>query len=387
MKIKIQKLLYWSIILQIIATQGLLTFIVFNYVGVWEIKKILHPLSILCIFTVFLLKAIKGFKISLLDIFLFIYLIIQFLFFCFNINSLESGYIGFRELFLIFVLTFTFHQLEIDKHLWYKILNLVFYLLILNSIFIIITYVLGPEKYMKWLTKRYYWGVDPLYNFQIGTFYSFLRSPALIGNAPSVGFFSFLAYVLMDNEKRFKFKKKIAFFPLFFSFSRSVYVMIFLYEMFKFFTKKEHLKKLVLVLKIIVPIVIFGLIFLSKFKILSTASLKARFYLWQNKINIDYNVLFGGAIGKVGGAARGNGFISILDSYWLFLMMSIGIIGIVLTILFFYEKSRRENRILFTLIAVSIAGIFVNLTQSIVILTLLPILFLKIKEPKNAQTN
>jgi hypothetical protein len=76
---------------------------------------------------------------------------------------------------------------------------------------------LGPEKYMKMITGRYQWGIDPEFKFKISNFYKFWRSPALIGDAASVGYFSVIGYLLMDQNKKFKNKKYIALFPLIFS--------------------------------------------------------------------------------------------------------------------------------------------------------------------------
>jgi hypothetical protein len=43
MKVKLNKLFYWSILIQILATQGVLSFLVFDYLGNWEIKKFFIP--------------------------------------------------------------------------------------------------------------------------------------------------------------------------------------------------------------------------------------------------------------------------------------------------------------------------------------------------------
>jgi len=380
MKVKLNKFFYWSILFQILATQGVLFFIIFKYMGNWEIKKILHPISFFLVIIVFILKSIKKIKITILDILFFGYFLILFAVMFFNIDNVESAYIVFREVYFIFILVFIFSQVEICQEQWYKVLNLIFYVLILNSIFILITNYLGPEKYMKMITGRYQWGIDPEYKFKISNFYKFWRSPALIGEAASVGYFGAIGYLLMDQNKKFKNKKYIALFPLIFSFVRSAYVVFFIYEFLKFFTKKKNLKILVLILKTGVPILlIFGFV-LSKYDILSLESLYHRFYLWENKIDIDYNSLFGGAIGNVGGGVRGQGFISTIDSYWLFMLFSSGIIGISLTISFIYEKSMKTNKFIFILISFFIAGFFVNLTQSLVFLALFPLLFIRFKK-------
>jgi len=137
---------------------------------------------------------------------------------------------------------------------------------------------------------------------------------------------------------------------------------------------------LVLIFKIGIPVIILGFFSLSKYKVFSTASLFDRFRLWGSEINIDYNVVFGGAIGNVGGGARGGGFIETIDSYWLFLLLSVGIVGIVISLLFIYEKSKKTNKYLFILISFFFAGFLVNLTQSIVFLVLFPMLFIRVKE-------
>ena len=129
-----------------------------------------------------------------------------------------------------------------------------------------------------------------------------------------------------------------------------------------------------------------GILFvLSNYSILSTTSLLERFELWSIDYELEYNYLFGGAIGNVGGGARGEGFIATLDSYWLFLFFSSGIIGVFLALTFILEKSRNTNKFLFTLIAFGIAGFFVNLTQSIVFLAMFPLLFISIKKNNGSQ--
>ena len=306
MKIKIKKLFYWSIIFQILSTQGVLFFIIFKYLGNWELKRILHPISFILVVTFFILKSIKKIKISILDITFFIYFFVIFLVMIFNVDGLETGYIVFREVYFLFILIFIFSQIKIERKHFIKVLNLMLILLLLNSLFIFLTNYLGPEKFMIMITDRYKWGIDPEYKFKISNFYKFWRSPALIGDAASVGYFSIISYLLMDQDKNFNKTKYIALFPLFFSFVRSAYLVFFLYEFLKFFTQKKNLKILVLIFKIGIPILIVSIIMLSEYNILSTASLYDRFHLWSNNTNVDYSFLFGGEIGRVGGGARGD---------------------------------------------------------------------------------
>jgi hypothetical protein len=46
LKIDLTKVAFWGILVQIIATQGILSFYVFNLIGLWEVKKFLHSLGI-----------------------------------------------------------------------------------------------------------------------------------------------------------------------------------------------------------------------------------------------------------------------------------------------------------------------------------------------------
>lgn len=380
MKVKLNKFFYWSILFQVLATQGVLSFIIFKFLGNWEIKKLLHPISFFLVVMVFIVQSSKKIKITILDILFFGYFLVLLVVMFININNLESAYIVFREVYFVFILIFIFSQVEIRQEQWDKVLNLIFYFLILNSVFILLTNYLGPEKYMRMITGRYQWGIDPEFKFKISNFYKFWRSPALIGDAASVGYFSVIGYLLMDQNKKFKNKKYIALFPLIFSFVRSAYLVFFIYEFLKFFTKKKNLKILVLIFKIGVPLLLILGFVLSKYDILSLESLQHRFYLWENNTEIDYNSFFGGAIGNVGGGVRGQGFISTIDSYWLFMLFSSGIIGISLTILFIYEKSIKTNKFLFILLSFLFAGFFVSLTQSLVFLALFPLLFIRLKK-------
>lgn len=380
MKVKLENFFYGSIIFQILATQGVLFFIIFKFLGNWELKKILHPISFFLIVIIFVMKAAKRISFSILDIVFFSYLTILFFTLLFNIETLESTYVVFREVFFLFILIFIFSQVTITKKKWNKVLNLIFFLLILNSIFIVLTTYLGPEKYMKMITGRYQWGIDPEYKFKMSNFNIFWRSPALIGEAASVAYFSVFAYFFMDQSDKFKKKKYLALFPLFFSFIRSAYLVFLVYEFLKFFTQKKNLKILIIIFKIGIPSIIIIVLFLAKYEILSIASLYDRFYLWGNETNVDYNYLFGGAIGKVGGGARGQGFIATIDSYWLFVLFSGGIIGVVFSILFIYEKIKKTNKFIFILISFFLAGFFIHLTQSLVFLVFFPLLFINIKE-------
>lgn len=381
MKVKTPKLYYYSILFQVLSTHGILWFFVFNFIGFWELKSLVHPISLMFLFTTFLFQAVRKIKISVFDILLFGYFLLSFIILLFNAPEISKIYLSSREVFLIYILIFIYSQIHISKGLMNKILNLVKILVFVNIIFIILTFYLGPEEYMKMLTGRYFWGIDPDYKFKISNFYKFWRSPGLIGDAASIGYFGLISYLLFD---RFSPKKKVTKFFSFglvlFSFVRSVYLVLFIYEFLKFFTKKKNLKNLMLVLKFGAPIILgFGL-YLSKYNIFSLTSFFIRIKHWFNDIDVNFNLIIGGAIGKIGAAVRGNGFAATVDNYWLYLIMSLGLVGFVLIILFIRDKMKIDNKFVFILIAFLAAGVFITLTQSIVFLAMFPLFFINIYE-------
>lgn len=380
MKLKLNHFFYWSIIIQIISTQGLLTFVIFKFLGNWELKKYVHLVSIILIFFCFFFKSIKKFKITIIDLLFFCFFIVQSIILYTNVNNFESIYLCFRETFLIYFLIFVFNQIQLDEQEWNKILMIIFYLIIINSLFIILTSIIGGKEYVQLLTGKRFWATDLEYKFKISNYYGFYRSPALIGDAASVAYFGLISYVLFDNSKQFRTKKIFCLFPLIFSFVRSAYLVFIIYETLKFISKKSNIKNIVVIGKVLLLLSIPLGFILNKYKLLSTYSINDRFRLWTNNIKVDFNFYYGGAIGKIGAAVRGRGFIAILDSYWLYLLMSFGIIGITILTLFVYEKTQNKKKMYYVLIGFILAGFFVNLTQSIVLLALFPLLFLKLKK-------
>ena len=127
-----------------------------------------------------------------------------------------------------------------------------------------------------------------------------------------------------------------------------------------------------------IPIVLLFLIWpLYNSNLLSSESFFMRIDHWVNNISMKFNWFFGGAIGKVGGAARGEGVIATIDSYWFLILMSTGVLGISLIIIYLYEKSLGNQQLKIILIGFFFACFFVTITQSMSFLVLFPLLFLK----------
>lgn len=380
MKVKISNFFYGSIIVQVLSTQGILLFIFFNFFNFWELKSLIHPLSFILIACVFLIRKVKNIKFQSIDVIFFGYLFISFLILVFNVLSLNKIFLTFREIFLVFILIFIFSQIILSIKEWNNILKLFHYLTIINLFFVGLTYYLGPEDYMKLLTGRYFWGIDPEYKFKMSNFSKFWRSPALIGSPGSAGYFGLIVYFFMDRDEKYKKKKWISLMLMILSFVRSAYLVFVIYEGLKFFTKRKNLLRLVLVLKYSLPLLVLAGFYLSKYNLLSTKSIFIRFSHWSNDIDVNFNLLFGGGIGKVGNAVRGSGFKATIDSYWFLLLISIGFIGIFLAVLFIINKRKQDNKFIIMLFSFMIGGVFITYTQGIVFLSLFPLFFLKINK-------
>src|SRR5690606_22446662 len=99
--------------------------------------------------------------------------------------------------------------------------------------------------------------------------------------------------------------------------------------------KTKNLRKLELIIPYILPSILLIMIPLYFLRILSVNSIIARLEHWIHDLNVDFNFLLGGAIGEIGSAVRGDGFIATLDSYWLLMLMSVGALGIITIFLYF----------------------------------------------------
>ena len=383
MRLKLSNILFFGILLQLISTQGILTFNFFKLFGYWELKSLIHPIAVVIILIYFSLKIFykQKIKVSSIDVMLFLYLGLSTIMLILNAQGIKPAYLAFREVFLLFILIFIYSQESIDLVKWRKLLKIIYYLTLLNILFVGLTYVMGPKNYMLFVTGNFYWPIDPEYLFKISNFNIFWRSPALIGSAGAVAFFGLISFFLFTQDEIYNKKKWLPLILVFLSFIRSAYLVLGIYLLLKFFYKKKNWLKLKNRFVYILALMLLLIYPLFKYNIFSATSIYMRIDNWINNIDTDFNLFFGGSLGKVGAAARGEGFIATLDSYWLLLLMSIGIIGIFLSLLFVYEKAKHKMQILFFTIAFFMAGFFITLTQSIPFLVLFPLLFIKKVKP------
>lgn len=376
-KLDLSIIAFIGLIIQIFSTQGILTYNFFKLLGLWQLKMFLHPIGVMLVLGSFLIKVIKNEQKSVKTetFLLFYYLFFQYIFIItLGKFSLSSFYYSFREVVLILLLIAIYPFFNFNLKQFELITKILFCLVVLNILFIFLNFYLGVEKYMLLMTGRFYWTTDPLLNFKISTFLGILpRSPGLIGESAAVGFFGVFSFFFIRNSKL----KKYIWLPLllvFLSLTRSAYLVIFLFFIFKIFSKRKNFKKFIY----FSPTILVFFFFLEKLNLLSAKSLWMRVDNWLNKVKLESNLFLGGNLNNIGTAAPiGSGFAATMDSYWLLVFHGIGILGICLVIYFLVKKVGYKKNKLFFLIAISTAGIFVTLTQSIPFLVFFPLLSIK----------
>lgn len=379
MKIKVNQLIFFAILFQILSTQGVLTYLFFDLFGFWELKSVLHPLSLLFLILSFIFKY-QSLKIRYEDVLFGIYFFFLIILLFINVSSFFSFYISFREVFVIFILSFLFNQFKFSHSQYTFLVNFLYTLVILNLFLVFLTYILGPISFIELLIGRSFWGVDEVTRFKISSYKAGIwRSPGAVGSSGALAYFALFSYFIIDQRDNQNFKKILAFVLLFSTFTRSAFLCLAIYEAFKFLRFKKNVKKIIKYGKIILPLFILGIFLLNQFQVFSLESLFMRFEIWFNEINVDFNWLFGFAIGEVGGAVRGQGVEAVLDNYWLFLLYSTGLIGILIWLIFFYEKAKKSQKKFYFTLGIVFSGGFVLLTQAIPFLVMFPLLFANYK--------
>jgi len=240
---------------------------------------------------------------------------------------------------------------------------------------------------MKTLTGRYFWPKDPKYFFTISTFYDFWRSPGLVGQFADLGLFAVLSYFIFLRHQASKLYIGAALVLVLLALSRTAYVPLLIYLLYYFLTGQKILKLLIKYYYVLFILMIPIVWILFRKQVFSTESLMMRFEFWDNIISAsDYSWFYGGRIGTIGQASELGWFAQVLDSYWIYLFLSTGLIGIVLVLNFFFERVLSYRLLSVIALGFLVSGLFTTLTQSYSFLLLFPFLFLKIKPESNELT-
>ena len=376
MKVKVSQIIFAFIILHILSTQSVLLYLFFDVLGNWELKSLVHPISFVLLLSVFTLK-IKEFRFKVEDIILLVYAFFLLVSLIINVDNFFSFYIAFREVFFVFILTYLFTFYRFSKGQYKFLVNFLFVLILINLFLTILTNVIGGEAFMKMLVGYYYWGFDPETKFQINYFLGvYFRSPGAIGSSAAVAYFGLLSYYIFDLKPGQNIKKFIAFILIMSTITRSAILCLVIYEILKLLNDKKNIQTLMKYMNIIIAfLIIVVLIIARNTSVFNTESLWIRIDVWFNEIFVDYNILYGGRMGQVGGAVRGEGHHAIIDSYWFFLLYCSGYLGILVWLFFYYKKAKVSRRKLFFTIGIIFSGFFITLTQAIPFLVMFPLVF------------
>lgn len=375
--IKKTNILIYGIFIQLFATQSILMFNLFDLVNFWQIKKFLHPAGVgLAILYVVILKKHKK-TYSAIDILLALYLLTYLILSIPNYDDLASFYYSFRDNFMVFALIMIYSNTKIKPKVWLVFLKFTLVFVLLNICAVFVNFIIGYEDYMELVTGRFIWGNDPEYNFKISFFYNFIRSPGLIGESANLGYFGLFSFWFFLKSKEFN---KYAIFPFLLallSFTRSVYLSLFLVFLIRVLNNRRVLKFLLKYIWVIFLLILFFVVLLCSYNIFEAESLFIRIEDWGKKAKSSSSYLFGGELGKIGTAVIEDDGLSILDSYWLTTLLSFGVLGVILIVSFIKNKHHKDIELSVFLIAIALSGFFVTLTQSITFLVMFPLIFLK----------
>lgn len=370
-------ILIYGIFIQLFATQSILMFNLFDLANFWQIKKFLHPIGVgLSILYVVILKTHKK-TYSAIDILLALYLLIYLILSIPNHKDLASFYYTFRDNFMVFALIMIYSNTNLKPKVWMVFLKFSLAFVLLNICAVLVNFIIGYEDYMELVTGRFVWGNDPEYNFKISFFYNFIRSPGLIGESANLGYFGLFSFWFFLKSKEFN---KYAIFPFILallSFTRSVYLSLFLVMLIRVLNTKQVLMFLLKYMWVIFSLIFFFVIVLYNYNIFEAESLFIRIENWGESAKFSSSYLFGGELGKIGTAVIEGGGPNVLDSYWITTLLSFGILGVILIVSFINNKQSKDIELSVFFIAIALSGFFVTLTQSITFLVMFPLIFLK----------
>ncbi|MFW6008252.1 MAG: hypothetical protein ACOCP8_03205 [archaeon] len=391
-----------GLIFVLFSTQGILNYFILSKLGLGFLKSYYLEIGFFFILLSFILKIIiktDDIKFTKVEFLLLLYIFFINIIMVYKINNISAILYSFKEVSLIFIIILIYKffddSIKEKKH-FIVVTLLIFSILNLASVFL--SYIIGYREYLEFLTGEVFYANSEVLNFKVSHFYSYLRSPALVGNSASFGFFSFFSFIIILNSS----KKKYCIIPLLngiLSLTRSVYLSFFIFLLFAFvqiIRKKKHELTYKKILIIILAIILF-IIFLSSYflniqdsysniinylqNITMSESLYARFNVWNNIIHQNVNktfidILIGGGYGYLGTANNFHGsrsYLSIFDNAWLFLYFNIGIIGIALVIIYFISREKNNINIIFMIISISASMYFINLFQGEVVIAMMPI--------------
>ena len=384
------KIFLLGVFVCILSTQGMLLNFIFAKVGIGFIKSFLFEIGVFILVISVIYKQVleeNSIRFTIVEWLILSYVVLEILILLIKSRSLFEIIYAIRETWLVILLIIVYKKFS--KTLVLKsnfIIKLLLILNILNLIAAIVSFIVGPEKYMLALTGRFVYGIDPILKFKISHIKGLIRTPALIGESASFSYFGALSYIIFNLNKN-RLGKIVSLVNVIISFTRSGYVLLIVYTLLMFI-KNLRLRKPTTVRKMTFA-VIFSLVmilciilFISNSKdfiskILSYSSIIERFEVWNQisdtKINesiIDY--LIGGGLGETGNAG-GSGMLKVFDNTWMFLYYNIGLIGLFLFLSFWFMTIYKDYYKAAIIIGISISMCFVNMFQSKGVIALLPI--------------
>ena len=279
---------------------------------------------------------------------------------------LRDTCLPFISLFLLMKINFSELEIERIKKVIISILSIQ---IILGFILGIIQYNNGWEWTSKFYTGYSFYGIDPISNIKIWQSSGNLRIPSLAGNSVLFAFYNYIAYIIIKSSK-IKFKKTLIILSIvniYLSTTKTVLLLVvFDFILICIINSKTKLKVLLIDIGLLLIGAIIILLPLANNNIYF--SIGERIIHWGNIFNsfniLDYII----PLNLFNLGAGTEGALGFVDNAYFYFLLSYGVVGIVLYVIFIGNQIRvsiKSNMkiIVGLLIGLLISSITTNIFQ------------------------
>lgn len=378
---KYEKIIEISVLMYFITIffYGLLIKLTFNHSFLFNVKTILPEFFLIVIIITILIRVIKeGIYIKSTNITIFTgYIIIIMVMNLHSLPNTREINLFIRDILIPILVSFSIYQANLSKNTIRKITVNLFKIsicfVIIGFILAIIQYINGFEWSSKFYTGYSFYGFDEVSKIKINnTLSGKFRVPSVTGSSATFGFYNILAIILLLNIGKKNIFKMImlgmAVTNIILSTNKTA-LILFLVVLGVYLAKDIPKNLKVAIGCIFFSFIIIYILILIKNDSGIFFSLKERMNFWISifKDNFNYKVII--PLNLYSFSAGGEGFTSVWDNTFLYVLFALGPIGfilIIMNIIISYSKAKQsdyKNIIIYLIIVFVIGSFTTNLTN------------------------
>lgn len=376
-----EKIIELSILMYFITIffYGILIKLTFNNSFMFKLKSVLAEFFLILIIIAILIKEIsKGIYKKELNIITFIsYIIIIMIINLYSMPNIRSINLFIRDIFIPVLVSFFIYQANLSKTIIKKIimnlLKISIYFVVIGFILAILQYNNGLEWSSKFYTGYSFYGFDEVSKIKINnTLSGVFRVPSITGSSATFGFYNVLVTIILLNFGKRNILKIIvlgmAFVNIILSTNKTALILFII--ILGLYLIKDISKSL----KIVIVCILFSFIIIVISILIRNNSdiffsLEERIDLWICifKENFNYKVLI--PLNLYSFSAGGQGFTSVWDNTFLYVLFALGPIGLgllITNIITNYVKAKQseyKNTIICLIIVFTIGSFTTNLSN------------------------